>query len=217
MPGDCSSCTGRKAFQSFKGIVFDCDGVLIDSKEANRQFYNHFRKLAGLPAMNAAQEDYVHAHAVDQSLKHILPQKKLDEIAALRKETRYTDFMRFIRLESGVTELLDTLLQGGFQMAICTNRTDTMPMVLERFALGRFFRPVITANMVSRSKPHPEGLQRILADWQVRPNEVVYIGDTEVDEQTARAAGVPFWAYKNDRLQAAMHVDNFWTLRQSLA
>lgn len=64
----------------------------------------------------------------------------------------------------------------------------------------------MTSGKVSHPKPNPEGVHSILETLEPHPHEVAYIGDSIVDEQTARAAGVAFWAYKNSRLAAHHHV-----------
>ena len=52
----------------------------------------------------------------------------------------------------------------------------------------------------------------ILAAWRMTPDEVIYIGDSSVDEQTAKAAGIRFWSFKNPYLDAEIMVPDFWTL-----
>ena len=47
-----------------KGVIFDCDGVLVDSVEANMAFYNAIRKKLGLPELNAEQREYCQTHSM---------------------------------------------------------------------------------------------------------------------------------------------------------
>ena len=56
------------------GVVFDCDGVLIDSREANTAYYNRILAIAGFGPMNPDEENYTHMHAMWESLLHIFPQ-----------------------------------------------------------------------------------------------------------------------------------------------
>jgi len=73
---------------------------------------------------------------------------------------------------------------------------------------------VISALDVACPKPHPESLNKILAHFQVRPDEVVYIGDSVVDAEAAHRAGIPLIAYKNPQLEADLHVDSFRDLQE---
>lgn len=208
----CNPVQPKDAYRSVQGIIFDCDGVLIDSKEANRRYYNTIRQKAGLGPMSPEQEDFVHAHSVQRALEHILPAELLGRMRRERSRVDYREFLFHIRLESGLLPLLTELKNKGIPMAVNTNRTDTMDLILERFELRPYFHPVVTANRVCWAKPHPESLHRILGFWRLKPEQVAYIGDSSVDQDTAGSAGVPFWAYKNPLLRADLHVPDFWAL-----
>lgn len=200
-----------------KGVIFDCDGVLVDSKDANRIYYNIVRRKLGFPPMTPDQEDFVHAHAVVPSIAHIIPVDRLDEAEAARREIDYfKDIMPYTVLQSGLVELLEALKGRGYLLGVNTNRTDSMEMLLETFGLTHFFSPVITAAKVPHPKPNPAGVHHILREWNLTRHEVVYIGDSGVDEQTAKAAGVAFWAFKNPVLTASLHVDSFESLLESV-
>jgi len=209
----CSAFTDPEVFRRVKGLIFDCDGVILDSKDANRMYYSIIRERMGLLPITPEEEDYVHKHSVMESLARVIPSERLDEANALRKDFDYREILPYLYLEDGLTHFLETLQENGVRMAVNTNRTDTMEMVLDIFDLRRFFAPVITAAKVSHPKPNPEGVHKILTHWTLRGRETAYLGDSNLDELTARAAGVPFWAFKNQALIADMHVEDFNTLR----
>ena len=56
---------------TLKLVIFDCDGVMFDSKDANRKYYNLLLEQFGHPLMNEEEEDYVHSHNVFDSVSHI--------------------------------------------------------------------------------------------------------------------------------------------------
>ncbi|MFP4515196.1 MAG: HAD family hydrolase [Desulfovibrionales bacterium] len=203
-----------RSLNGISGFVFDCDGVLFDSRDANRRYYNLIRERLGLPPMDGEEEEYVHSHSVTDSVARIVSPELLDDADRVRKSLPYEEMLPFLRPEPGLFELLSTIRDLDFRLAINTNRTTTMEMLLDRFDLEHYFSPVITAAKVSRAKPHPESLHLILDYWKATPGEIIYIGDSDVDEQTAQRAEVQFWAYKNPVLKAQMHISDFWTLRQ---
>ncbi|ACV68950.1 HAD family hydrolase [Desulfohalobium retbaense] len=213
----CNPLLPESYFAPIRGIIFDCDGVLIDSKQANLAFYNRLRHAVGLPSMSKAEEEYVHSHTVAQSLAHILPPEAQDHVAELRSQIRYKDLVPYISIQPELIPFLEFLASRGIRMAVNTNRTDTMGLILQLFDLERFFFPVMTSSQVSWSKPHPESMYRILNDWRLGAKDVVYIGDSEVDARTAHAASVPFWAYQDPTLPADMYVPDFGCLRQVMA
>jgi len=197
------------------GIAFDCDGVMFDSRQVNVVYYNLIKKRLGLPPMDKGQEDYVHAHAVRESLAHIVPRERWDEIEEARAAIDYREVLPAMRPEPGLYELLWWLRDRGVRLAVYTNRTTTMEAVLEYFDLWHYFDLVITARTV-RAKPHPEGMHRIMRAWGCGPRDMAYLGDSGLDAEAARAAGVPLWSFRNESLPAAMHVTDFWSLRSRL-
>lgn len=194
---------------ALRGLIFDCDGVLLDSRGSNISYYNLYRARLGLPPMTPDQEDYIHMHAVRESLLHITPPELLHRIEEVRAQLDYSEVLPSLVMEPGLVELLEFLRGRGVRLAVNTNRTTTMHMVLDHFGLQDFFEPVVTAGDVQNPKPHPESLLKILDIWGLPRQELAFLGDSRVDEGTAHAADVPFWAYKNGQLRAECHVDGF--------
>lgn len=194
------------------GVVFDCDGVLINSKEANVRFYNLILEQLGLAPMSVEDGDYVHSHTVQESLAYLVPEDLLEQAEKTRKTISYQQVIRFISLEPGLREYLSWLQQATIPCAVNTNRTDTMGIILDKFDLRAYFDPVITSRDVPHPKPDPVSLRVILSKWGLSPGRVVFIGDSQVDEQTARGAGTLFWAYKNEHLRADRYVADYLEL-----
>lgn len=197
-----------------KGIIFDCDGVLIDSKEANVAFYNLILHELQLGPISKEEEDYVHSQTIHNSIQRIVPETRVPEAWQVLSRLSFQSVVHLVRLQSGLVELLKWLHQSGILCAVNTNRTNTMDLVLRHFGLEPYFSPVVTSSDVPRPKPHPESLQLILKTWNCHKNHVVFIGDSEVDQQAAQASGVPFWAFQNPSLQADLHISDYATLHQ---
>jgi phosphoglycolate phosphatase len=195
-----------------RGFIFDCDGVLIDSLVANVAYYNSFRTRFGLPPMSPADEQYTHTQNVFDSLRRIVPQEHYETAMEYRKQVDYRSILPYLRREPGVRRLLAWLKAAGFALGVNTNRTDTTDMVFDTVELVGFFDPVMTAGIAPKPKPDPRGMFAILDAWGLSAAEVVFVGDSGVDEMTAKNSGVPFWAYKNPGLDAALHVPDFATL-----
>ena len=212
----CNPFLNSLKLDKLKGIIFDCDGVLFDSRDVNIQFYNQIRFLFDLPAMSLEQEEYVHTHSVQDSFRHILPEGYEAKFPEIKNQLDYSKLLPYMRMENGLLELMDFLSPKTVRTAINTNRTTTMNLLLTTFGLENYFWPVITAADVSRPKPHPESLFKILDHWSLMAHEVVFIGDSIVDQEAAMGAKVPFWAFKNETLQAQMLIPDFWTLREFL-
>lgn len=189
-----------------KVVAFDCDGVMFDSREANRAYYNHLLDHFHLPAMTSEQLAFAHMHTVDEALAHLIPDGATREAAqAYRSRLGYLPFLKFMQMEPGLVSLLESL-RPRFKTAVATNRTDTMARVLADNRIDHLFDLVVCALDVQFPKPHPEALEKVTDHFSVAAEEVLYVGDSTVDEMAARAAGIPFVAYRNPDLTAEHHI-----------
>jgi len=195
---------------ALKLVIFDCDGVMFDSKNANRVYYNHMLEKFGHPPMDAEELEYVHMHHVMDSVRHIFRKypNDLDAAETFRKGLDYTPFLQHMRMEPDLPEFLD-FLRPEYKTAISTNRTSTMRSVLEMFRLDDLFDKVVTAFDVAHPKPHPEALHQILTHFGYQVDEAVYIGDSQVDREHTAALGMRLIAFKNPALPAEYHVSSF--------
>jgi len=188
-------------------IIFDCDGVMFDSRQANINFYNHLLQHFGLPLMREDQVTFVHMHTAEKSIRHIFRNTPYMEMAqAYRMRMEYTPFLKDMILEPELKPLLEDL-RPRCGLAVATNRSNTIGEVLELYGLSKYFDIVVSSLDVKRPKPHPESLFKILKFFEVDPEEALYVGDSLVDNKTARDAGVPFMSYKNTELDADYHSD----------
>jgi beta-phosphoglucomutase-like phosphatase (HAD superfamily) len=198
-----------------KLVIFDCDGVMFDSKDANRIYYNQLLEKFGHPLMNEQEEDYVHSHNVFDSVSYIFRNYPLeiDGVNQYRISVDYTPFLKYMVIEPDLKEFL-SILKPKFYTAISTNRSNTMPSVMKMHDLDPYFDLVITALDVERPKPHAEGLVKILNYFQLSANEAIYIGDSMVDREHTAAVNMRLISFKNPELPAEYHVNRFLDIPQ---
>lgn len=185
----------------YKVVIYDCDGVMFDSFEANFAFYerilSRFDKLP-LDRNDAETMRVLHTYAnVDVMAYLFAGDDRRAEAQAFAGTIDYRELVPFMLMEEGFRETLNAL-QPRVELAVCTNRTTSMDLVLESFDLSRYFGCVMTAARVENPKPHPEPLLKVLEHYRIAPGEALFVGDSDVDRQAAEAAGVPFIAYKAD-------------------
>lgn len=192
-------------------IVFDCDGVLFDSREANRIYYNDLLRAFNHSPMDDQELEYVHSHNVIDSVSHIFrkyPATDLEAVHRYRQEHSYTPYLSHMIMEPDLREFLD-IVKPRYRLAISTNRTTTMRPLLESYGLTTYFDLVVTSMDVANPKPAPDALLKIFSHFDCSPEETIFIGDSEVDQQHTENAGVDLIAFKNRRLKARFHVDRF--------
>jgi HAD superfamily hydrolase (TIGR01509 family) len=191
-----------------KVVAFDCDGVLFDTEQSNRAYYNALLSHLGYPDLTAEQFNYVHMHTVDDSLAYLFrDQESLAQAYAYRKTLDYSEFIKLMVVEPNLIRLLRKI-RPQIKTAIATNRTDTVNGLLDEFGLGEFFDLVVSSSDVNLPKPHPDSLLRILQYFHIQPDEAIYVGDSNVDELAANSAGVQLIAFRNPELSSAYHIDS---------
>jgi phosphoglycolate phosphatase len=191
-------------------IAFDCDGVLFDSKEANIRFYSHIMDQIGHAPVRPDQQEYIHMHPVRESLRFLLgdDEQGYEQAWSYCQGIDFRAFNAYLRCEPGLRETLE-LAKSGYHTALATNRTVSTHEVLSHFGLDKYFDLVVSASDVRFPKPHPESMERILGAFNVSPDEILYVGDSAVDETLAASTGVYFAAYKNPGLKAHIHIGHF--------
>ncbi len=184
----------------YKAVIYDCDGVILDSIESNYIFYNRVMEYLGrapLDREDLQARQVLHTYSFDNVMEYFFAgDVRRDEAFAFAKTIHYRDLLPFMRMEDGFVAALDQL-KGYASLAVCTNRATSMEMIIEDFGLSGYFECVMTASQVTNPKPHPEPLLKVLDYFGIAPQEALFVGDGEVDMQSAKAAGVPFISYKS--------------------
>lgn len=212
-----SSAAPVQRFAKIHVVAFDCDGVLFDSTLANKAYYNQILAHLGQPAMSERQFAYTHMHTVDESLAFLFPDDRLR--AAAReycRKVQYLPFIRHMQIEPHLKPLL-ARLRPRYKTAVATNRTNTMQRVIVEHGLEGQFDLVVSAADVVNPKPHPEQLLKIMDFFQVGADNLLFVGDSEVDARAAAAAGVALVAYNNPALSAAVHITSLAQIDALLA
>ncbi len=200
----------------FTAIAFDCDGVMFDTQKANRAYYNDILAFFGRPPMTEEQFRYAQMQTVGRSLEMLFPDKnEYGEAQKYRKVHGYGPYIKYMQMAPDLVAVL-AYLRPEYNTAVATNRTDTMGRVLEVHEIRPYFDKVVTALDVKNPKPAPDVLLCLLEYFAIQPSEMLYIGDSMVDEIAAAAAGVPFAAYGNPELNADYHIRRLWEIKSIL-
>jgi phosphoglycolate phosphatase len=176
-------------------LIFDLDGTLIDSKLDLAQAVNATRVNLGLePLENDRVYSYVGNGAPVLIRKALGPDYSEDEV---QKALEY--FLAFYRehmldytvLYPGMRECLDRLRDEGVLMAVLTNKPVRFStLILEGLGVANCFFRIYGGNSFEQKKPHPMGVEKLLAESGVPKEQTLMVGDSSVDIRTARNAGI---------------------------
>jgi phosphoglycolate phosphatase len=195
-------------------VIYDCDGVLFDSLEANRKLYNDICASVGRSPLTDEEMRYAHSSTVSEALRFIFRDDPAHEKRAreVQQGIDFRDYVPFLKMEPHLFEVLDGLKERGILRAISTNRTTSMKHIMERFGLWPYFETVVTALDVVNPKPHPEPVEKILQTLQVKKEGTFLVGDSEIDKRAARSSGVRFVAYKNREIAEDLFINDHLAL-----
>lgn len=193
-------------------VIYDCDGVLFDSLEANTKLYNDLCAMVGRDPLREEEIQYVHTHTVFEAIHFIFGKEKDLEKKALeilkQKKIDLKNYVSYLKMEPHLVEVLEKLKGKGMLRVVNTNRTTSMPYIMERFNLWPYFEMVVTALDVKNPKPHPESIEKIIEAFKLKKEEAVFVGDSDVDKQTAESSGVRFVAYKNREIANDLFIED---------
>ena len=175
--------------------VFDLDGTLIDSRRDLTDSANEM--LAGYGAPPLAEEDVVSMVGCGAAtlVRRVITAAGVDVVVedALARFLSIYDqrLTHHTRPYDGIPALLDELRGREIAMALLTNKPLSQSRaILETFDLSRYFTWVVGGDGPWPRKPAPDGMRFLMSQASAGPAETILIGDSTVDLQTSRNAGV---------------------------
>jgi len=173
-------------------IVFDWDGTLLDSAGAIVQAIQAASADLGLPIPDDGRCRHVIGLGLGDALRHAVPELAPADYPAMIERYRhhYLSGDQALTLFPGVPAMLTRLQAAGHCLAIATGKSrQGLERALDHAALRPYFLASRCADEC-HSKPHPQMLEELMAEFAVAPAATVMIGDTSHDLQMASNAGV---------------------------
>jgi phosphoglycolate phosphatase len=176
-------------------LIFDLDGTLIDSKQDLVCAVNAARAHAGMgPLENETIASYVGDGAPVLIRRALGPGATDGEVQdALEFFLAYYNdhLVDHTVLYPGVRETLDRLTGAGVKMAVLTNKPVRMSRaIVDALGVAPHFERVYGGNSFEQKKPHPIGIETLLAECDAARDRTMMVGDSGVDIRTARNAEV---------------------------
>ena len=180
-----------------KAVIFDVDGVLIDSFEANLRFFISLIRAAGYTPPTRKEYKKMFHLSMEDVIKKVTQLKSKKEIKRIWEMGKYK-----INYPSSLIKIPNTAesiikeLSKKYLLGIVTSRVKGGLFKIKRIdVLEKYFHTVIYFEDTKEHKPHPEPLLLASKKLKIKPSECVYIGDAETDMQAAKAAGMKMIFY----------------------
>ena len=191
-----------------RSVIFDIDGVLINTLEGNRRFFNSILRELGKKPMSREEYAKFYSWTSKRVIDHFLPEKSEDEIDkiisnALKNRPKY---FKYDKLNPHVAATLKEL-KSQFKLGIVTNRIT--PVILEHFKIMKYFDEIVCLPDVKKHKPHPEPILLALKKLETNPEEALYVGDVQSDANAGNSAGVKVIIYRNPLAKGDFNITDF--------
>ena len=181
-----------------KAVIFDIDGVLEETLDANIKFYEDLMKNTGYPKPSRKILEKSHHLTMWDTIALLTKENSKDKIMKIWDIGRYAD--KHDELKKFPENFLEVIkkLSRKYKLGIVTGRVrHGADNFLRRSKTGKYFSSVVSFEDYQKAKPDPEPLLVAAKKLKILPNEAVYIGDALSDRIAAKAAGIKFIFYSN--------------------
>lgn len=176
-------------------IIFDLDGTLLDTLEDLTDSVNHAMKQFGLPTRTIEEVRGFVGNGVAKLIERCIPQglenPSYDRILTSFKEYYAQHCEDKTRPYVGIMELLEELSGQGYHMAIVSNKFDGAVKQLNQQYFKEYIPVAIGESATVKKKPAPDTVYQALTELACDVSQAVYVGDSEVDRQTAGNVPMP--------------------------
>jgi len=193
-------------------IMFDMDGTLVDSSNAITNTINYVRENLGFERL---EKNYILEKVNDPHINAAEffygTEEFTDEQTILFEEYYNKNCLLDLEVYDGISKLVEDL-KSDFTLAVATNAgSDFAKKMLDHVGLEKHFSTILGYDSVVNPKPHPEMVQKILAEFDAKKENAQLIGDSHKDIMAATNAGVDSvlvnWGFSNHEKDAIHTVE----------
>lgn len=172
-----------------RGILYDLDGVLVDSAPAWFRVVGRAAEHFGAPPIDEASFRRAFGQGIEADRRIFFPRQSAEEIGAFYDQV-FEEEVAAVRVMEGARELLEGARGRGLRQAVVTNAPrGSAQAMMEATGLGDRVDLLVAAGDAAE-KPAPDLILLALDRLGLRPEEAVYLGDSTTDVAAARAAGI---------------------------
>lgn len=173
-----------------KLVMFDIDGTLLDTTEFILQAYEHVFRIHKFSSKTRAEISAVIGKHLRECYQLLTGLEQVDHLIKDHKNFQQNNYHlaeSFSDTESTLKKLKE---KGILLAAISTRYGPSVPETLKRNNIFHYFDLILTADEVTKVKPDPEGIQKVLKFFSIKPEEAMFIGDSPADVEAGKNAQV---------------------------
>ena len=190
----------------YKLAIFDMDGTILDTLVDLAEAVNYALRKAGLPERSLQEVRSYLGNGMLRLIRLAAPEDASAELLAELKET-FTEYYKahcsaHTRPYDGIVELIEALRSQGVKTAVVSNKPDFGVQLLVQDYFPTSFDAAVGERIGIAKKPAPDSVNEVLRLLDISRDAAVYIGDSEVDIETARNAGmtgvIVTWGFRDE-------------------
>ena len=199
-----------------KTVIFDLDGTLLNTLEDLKDAANFALSEFGYPKRSLEEIRCFVGNGVRKLIEHAVPEacENIDECLCIFKKNYSENMCNNTVPYNGILKILKDLQNKGVKIGVGSNKFDSAVKELCKKYFGNLVDIAVGQSDDVPKKPAPEGVFKVMKELGAEKISTVYIGDSEVDVQTAKNSGLPCigvtWGFrnKNDLQGADYIIDN---------
>ena len=189
----------------FKGVIFDLDGTLVNSLEDIADAMNSVLRNLNYPTHSYEAYQYFIGSGLRNLVSQSLPEshndeKDIDSCYHLMVAEYRDNCTRKTASYEGIIELLDHLISQKIKLSVFSNKADALTKEITAALFPNYFGSVVGLTTESLKKPNPSKALAISKSLGLKPEEIIFVGDSGIDMQTATNANMfavgASWGYR---------------------
>ena len=174
----------------FKGIIFDLDGTLVNSLEDISDAMNTVLENLNYPTHTYEVYQYFIGSGLRNLVTKALPASNNTEVEIESSfQSMIAAYREICTLKTkpydGIVELLEILVSRNIKLAIFSNKADEFTKKIAAEIFPNYFSCAVGLSLESLKKPNPFEAMAISKNWDLKPEEILFVGDSDIDMQTA--------------------------------
>lgn len=192
----------------FKGIIFDLDGTLVNSLEDISDAMNNVLTNLNYPTHTYDTYQYFIGSGLRNLVSKALPAtNNSDEQIEICFECMINEYREICTLKTkpydGIVELLKNLTSKNIKLAVFSNKADELTKKIAAEIFPDYFDAAVGLSTEELKKPNPFEAIEISKNWNLKTEEILFVGDSDIDMQTANSANMfavgVSWGYRTEQ------------------
>jgi len=188
----------------YKAVIFDMDGTILNTLEDLKNATNYSLRQFGMPERSLEEVRMFVGNGIRKLVERAVPAGTSEEKIA----QVFDVFLEYYEIHSadntspypGILELVEKLKKSGIKTAVSTNKADVPAQELGREYFNGIFDLIVGQQDGLKVKPAPDSVNKILSILDIQKKDAIYIGDSDVDVQTAKNSDLDFigvsWGFR---------------------